>query len=696
MKRKLLSFLLAVVMIFSLLPAQAFAGGTAGPFRDVREGDWYYDAVEYVRVNGIFNGTSATDFTPDGYMTRGMFVTVLGRMAGVDPESYAGPSGFTDVPEDAWFAPYVAWAARYGVTAGTGEGRFSPYAPINRQQMAVFFVRYFEAFGVDYSTGSNITDAPADIDSVADWARDAVSKLWRQGLLNGDGASFHPLDSATRAEMATICYRTDREIDTWYSEPGVPSGRVKIDPATGRPYGETAPGVDTPRPGETKPSAGGNTGLMENGWDFSGVLDGITGGGSTGDTETTFYEVQFRKGSGQGEMELPATKTYPAGTRIDRLPTPFGVNRVFLGWYYDEALTQAAAASDTLGRNVALYAKMADLEGGGVPQRETPNYLTAADAPSNFTLKLKLDGGYQAGELTIIDVTANNEAVTFTVGGDGAVTVPGGWIPGHTYKAELAEDSKAVFEYQGAAQPASVRTFNLLIRKAEVENLKLDGGVKYIPRASVTGMSDSLDGLFQIALKQDESGGDTQRVEPVTKAGSFTYGGGDLAVGDIAAIYEGVRPDQRSLATDNDGMVAYVEITGVNGATYTYRTADTDDVLFTPDILPVSESQRSTGNTLTLARNAFADSKYAAMGLDAGTTVDAGDYIAFYTGTWGGNDGTVASYGVITGVTETVDGYTVTYTDTTEEAVIDQRPMRSSPASWQADPQNIASASFPC
>ena len=65
---------------------------TANPFRDVSEGDWYYDAVQYARVKGFFYGTTGTTFDPDGTMTRGMFVAVLGRMAGVDTEQYQGAS----------------------------------------------------------------------------------------------------------------------------------------------------------------------------------------------------------------------------------------------------------------------------------------------------------------------------------------------------------------------------------------------------------------------------------------------------------------------------------------------------------------------------------------------------------------------------------------------------------------------------
>lgn len=663
--------LLVLSMIFTLLPVQAFAADaakpvdTANPFEDVTQGSWYYDAVQYVRVNGLFYGTSKTTFWPEGTMTRGMFVTVLGRMAGVNPDNYAGPSQFTDVPENAWYAPYVAWAAKYGITTGTGGGKFSPNAYINRQEMAVFFVRYFEAFDVDYETGANITSTPADLDSVSPWAREAVLKLWRTGLLVGDGGFFDPMGSSTRAQAATLCCRTDEAVDTWYSEPGVASARVRIDPATGLPYDNGDQPSDPSQPAKPSRPSGGGSGNPGGGGGGT-TPGGNTPGGNTpgGDTETTFHQVQFQAGREQGEMELPDTRAYAAGTRIDHLPTAFGVGRVFLGWYYDEAMTQPAAGADTLTKNVTLYARMADLE-GGVPFLETPAYLTAVDVSTDFVLKLQMNGA-PSSDLTITDLTAGNATAAFTVGADGTVTVTGGWIPGHTYKAELPEDSKAVFEYQGTAQPESVRTFNIVIAKAEVAKLKLDGGVKYIPKGEVNDMSTGLDGLFTLAMTQN-SEGETQKVEQVAQTGSFTYSGGSLAEGDIAAIYEGTRPDQRNLATDNSGAVAYVEITGVSGSTYTYRTAETEDVLFTPDVLPVSDSQ-NTGNTLTLARNAFADGKYAGMGLDASTTVDVGDFIAFYTGTM--ESGTVTSYAEITGVTESGGNYIVTYQTTDEASVM--------------------------
>lgn len=62
-------------------------------------------------------------------MMRGMFVTALGRLAGVNPDSYQ-PCSFTDVKADAYYATYVEWAAQENIVKGTSEGLFSPDAPV--------------------------------------------------------------------------------------------------------------------------------------------------------------------------------------------------------------------------------------------------------------------------------------------------------------------------------------------------------------------------------------------------------------------------------------------------------------------------------------------------------------------------------------------------------------------------------------
>ena len=74
------------------------------PFDDVSENDWFYNDVKYVHQNGLFAGTSAKTFSPQMPMTRGMVVTVLGRLAGIDIADYSGGS-FDDVDAMQYYAP---------------------------------------------------------------------------------------------------------------------------------------------------------------------------------------------------------------------------------------------------------------------------------------------------------------------------------------------------------------------------------------------------------------------------------------------------------------------------------------------------------------------------------------------------------------------------------------------------------------
>jgi hypothetical protein len=55
--------------------------------------------------------------------------------------SAQGENAFTDVPEGAYYAGAVSWASENNITAGTGEGTFSPDAPCTRAQIVTFLYR---------------------------------------------------------------------------------------------------------------------------------------------------------------------------------------------------------------------------------------------------------------------------------------------------------------------------------------------------------------------------------------------------------------------------------------------------------------------------------------------------------------------------------------------------------------------------
>ena len=167
---------------------------------------WAKDDIEFVAIRGLLNGTSATTFTPDGAMTRGMFVTALGRLAGIDPDSYK-TGKFTDVQTDAYYAPYVNWAAEKGIVSGTSATTFAPEENVTRQQMAAFMQNYAEAMGYTLpKTHEAVTFA--DSASIADWAAESVRAMQMAGVIMGkDKNCFDPTGTATRAEAAAVLRR---------------------------------------------------------------------------------------------------------------------------------------------------------------------------------------------------------------------------------------------------------------------------------------------------------------------------------------------------------------------------------------------------------------------------------------------------------------------------------------------------------
>ena len=76
MKRTVMSFAVAfaVALCFLIAPANA-----ASQFKDVKESDWFYEAVNEVAKAGIVNGTGNGMFSPNEQVTKLQFITMLIR-----------------------------------------------------------------------------------------------------------------------------------------------------------------------------------------------------------------------------------------------------------------------------------------------------------------------------------------------------------------------------------------------------------------------------------------------------------------------------------------------------------------------------------------------------------------------------------------------------------------------------------------
>ena len=177
----------------------------APAFTDIT-GHWAADNILFAASRGLLSGTSDTTFSPDTGMTRGMFVTALGRLAGINPDSYK-TGKFTDVKADAYYAPYVNWAAQNGIVEGVASTTFAPDTNINREQMAVIMANYAKKLGYDLPrTLKAVTFA--DNANISSGAKDAVRVMQQAGILAGkNGNKFDPKGTATRAEVATVLRR---------------------------------------------------------------------------------------------------------------------------------------------------------------------------------------------------------------------------------------------------------------------------------------------------------------------------------------------------------------------------------------------------------------------------------------------------------------------------------------------------------
>lgn len=157
-------------------------------YDDVPETHWAADAISYVTEAGLFKGTSATDFSPNGYMTRTMLMVVLARLDGVDTEGGDGK----------WYEKGMEWAVNQGITDGS-----SPNENITRQQLVTMLWRYA---GKPASNAS--LEGYSDITEVASWATEAMKWAVENGIIKGtEKGVLSPNGYATRAQVATIIMR---------------------------------------------------------------------------------------------------------------------------------------------------------------------------------------------------------------------------------------------------------------------------------------------------------------------------------------------------------------------------------------------------------------------------------------------------------------------------------------------------------
>nr|WP_297170964.1 trypsin-like peptidase domain-containing protein [uncultured Agathobaculum sp.] len=206
MKKRVISLLLAAVMMTSLLPAAAagyenFAAQAtyAGQFTDVPEDAWYaqnvYTAYEY----GLINGQSPTIFAPDSQLTVAEAVKLAASMHSI---FNTGSADFATYGP--WYQVYVDYALEHGILPAARADYNSPAT------RAVFADVLANALPAEALRAINTVDSGAipDVPAGVDYEQ-SVYLLYRAGVLTGadSAGSFRPDSTIRRSEAAAIVTR---------------------------------------------------------------------------------------------------------------------------------------------------------------------------------------------------------------------------------------------------------------------------------------------------------------------------------------------------------------------------------------------------------------------------------------------------------------------------------------------------------
>ncbi len=169
------------------------------PFSDLAEADWAKESILKLYEKGIINGKENGRFAPNDTVTREEFTAMIVRAFNLKSQNKAA---FSDVESGAWYEEAVNAAVENKIINGISESRFGVSEELTRQDCAAMCARILDYLGVQTENAEEIF---ADDEKIADYAKEAVYRLKKLGIINGMGENtFSPEASCTRAMTAKI------------------------------------------------------------------------------------------------------------------------------------------------------------------------------------------------------------------------------------------------------------------------------------------------------------------------------------------------------------------------------------------------------------------------------------------------------------------------------------------------------------
>ncbi|MEG1240631.1 MAG: S41 family peptidase [Oscillospiraceae bacterium] len=171
-------------------------------FTDI-SGSTYAAEIKALAAFSIVKGGGDGTFRPAANLNRAELCALLAQAMGY--KKTEGKSQFTDVPETAWYTPYVNTLSDMGIVNGVGGGRFAPADPMSHQQFMALLSR--TAAKISYTAASALKEGPTpeELAGYANYAPWAQKDVWLLDGMYYDAAKNIPPNAPTTREQAACC-----------------------------------------------------------------------------------------------------------------------------------------------------------------------------------------------------------------------------------------------------------------------------------------------------------------------------------------------------------------------------------------------------------------------------------------------------------------------------------------------------------
>ncbi len=212
-------FIASLLLIPMLLTSGTSLAQTLPPeesapnFTDVKEGNFYYVAISYLKQQNIISGYDDNTFKPSQEINRAEALKMLTVTSGLfsdSEDSLTTPETppFNDTPLDAWYTKYISAAKDKGVVNGNPDGNFKPETSINLAEALKIYLEARNAAGdtIDYT---GVEETMFDDTAPGEWYTKYTSYAGHNNLINiYYSNTINPTQALTRGYLAEIIYRT--------------------------------------------------------------------------------------------------------------------------------------------------------------------------------------------------------------------------------------------------------------------------------------------------------------------------------------------------------------------------------------------------------------------------------------------------------------------------------------------------------